>query len=103
MGSEMCIRDRVSRAATRHKCGPGTVDTTLMCLGIKRAFLYGDIERDVYIELPPEDPKSGGNIVGRLLRTMYGTRDAPQGFQQFMHRILGKLGSFRSVISPCVY
>ena len=65
-----------------------------MVLDIKRAFLYGDIERDVYIELPPEDPKSGGNIVGRLLRTMYGTRDAPQGFQKFMHRILGRLGFF---------
>ena len=46
-------------------------------MDIKKAFLYGKISKNVYIELPAEDPMSeGGHFVGKLDKAMYGTRDA---------------------------
>ena len=49
----------------------------VMLLDFKRAFLYGACERELYIELPEDDPKKqGGRNVGILLNAMYGMRDA---------------------------
>ena len=60
-----------------------------MLLDVKKAFLYGAIQRSVYIELPLEDPgRQGGAVVGRLNKAMYGLRDAPQVWQQEVKRIL---------------
>ena len=43
-----------------------------MMLGFKRAFLYGDIGRDLFIELPTDDPRrEGGRMVGKLRKAMY--------------------------------
>ena len=52
----------VSRTASspERKC-------TLMVLDVSCAFLYADINRRVYIELPAEDPGSTrGKVVGKL-------------------------------------
>ena len=47
-------------------------------IDVKKAFLYGKMDRTLYIELPPEDPWAAtGEWVGLLKRTIYGTRDAP--------------------------
>ena len=60
--------------------GPGGMgDLTLMTLDFSKAFLYGDMQRTVYIELPAEDARrNGGANVGLLRESMYGLRDAPQ-------------------------
>lgn len=69
----------VSEGATRSARGN---DKWLMVLDVKRAFLYGKARRTVYIRLPAEDPRSGSGLwVGRLCRSMYGTRDASQIWQ----------------------
>ena len=44
----------ISEVASQGANGPG--DWRIMVLDIKRAFLYGDIEDDIYIDLPDEDP-----------------------------------------------
>ena len=50
-----------------------------MVCDVSCAFLYADIKRRVYIELPTEDPASiNGNMVGTLEKALYGTRDAPE-------------------------
>ena len=49
----------------------------LMVMDIKRAFLYGDIDEVIYIELPDEDPMKAKGCVGKLIKAMYGTRAAP--------------------------
>ena len=54
----------------------------LMVLDVKRAFLYGKARRDIYLKLPREDPMSGGKVLGKLERSLYGTRDAPQIWQE---------------------
>ena len=48
-----------------------------MCLdfiGVKRAYFYVESKMMVHVELPPEDHEDG--MCGRLLKSMYGTRDA---------------------------
>ena len=75
-----------------------------MLLDVKKALLYGELQRKVYIELPAEDPeRGGGNMVGILNKAMYGLRDAPQVWQQEVRRILSGMGFYESKTSPCVY
>ena len=47
-----------------------------MVVDVKRAFLHGYCTRSVYIELPGAESQ-GGRFVGKLVRALYGTRDAP--------------------------
>ena len=78
----------VSRTASSRK-----KTLTLMVLDISCAFLYADIKRRIYIELPEEDPESKtGNMVGRLEKALYGTRDAPQAWHEELSKTLQELG-----------
>ena len=71
---------------------------------MKRAFLYGDVDKEMYIELPEEDPrKDGKKWVGRLLKAMYGTRGAPKVWQREVAKVMRKLGFRASVGTPCLY
>ena len=47
-----------------------------MLVDVQKAFLYGEVQRTVYIELPPEDPMfQSGEWVGVLKKAMYGLRE----------------------------
>ena len=64
-------------------------------IGIKKAFLYGVMERPLYIDLPDEDPRAKeGKWVGRLKRTMYGTRDASADWQKMLGSVMRSIGFF---------
>lgn len=48
---------------------------------ISRAFVHAKIERDVYVQLAQEDTLPGEEgLCGKLLYSMYGTRDAAQNW-----------------------
>ena len=67
-------------------------DKVLMLLDVKSAFIYGTCRRSVYIRLPPEDTHaSRGDCYGRLLKAMYGTRDAPQVWQDRLRLVMERL------------
>ena len=73
--------------------GPGTFRA--MLLDFKRAFLYGEAERELYVELPEDDcRRDGGRCVGLLRKAMYGTRDAPAVWQRLVRKVLTGLGSW---------
>ena len=77
---------------------------TLMVLDVSCAFLYADIKRRVYIELPTEDPASAsGTMVGKLEKALYGTRDAPQAWLDELSRTLTAIGFKMSIRYPGVY
>ena len=58
----------------------------------------------IYIELPPEDSQSrSGEIVGKLNKAMYGTRDAPQIWQGVVEAKMRSLGFELSYFHPSVY
>jgi hypothetical protein len=75
----------------------------LMVLDVKCAFLYCDCKRVIYIELPVQDPRYDTGVVGRLLKAMYGTRDAPQIWAAEVSKALESLSFTRSVLQPSVF
>ena len=92
----------LSGVASQGRRGPG--EMRAMLLDFKRAFLYGDAERELFIELPDDDErKDGGNNVGLLQKAMYGTRDAPAVWQRLVQRILCGIGFRASRTAACVY
>ena len=87
-----------------HPAGGRRQSKILMIVDVKRAFLYGKTKRHVYIKLPAEDPRSHEKgVLGRLRKAMYGTRDAPQIWQQEVQRTMEELGFRTSRSRPCVY
>ena len=63
----------------------------LMVVDIKRAFLHGYCTRSIYIELPSSESQ-GGKYVGKLVRALYGTRDAPLAWQTVVKKDMKELG-----------
>ena len=73
-------------------------------IDVKRAHFYAEAKRKLLINLPPEDPKSKDpNIRGRLLRTMYGTRDAAACWEAHYSKILEDAGMVKGTAAPGVF
>ena len=76
----------------------------LLCIDFTKAFIYGSMQREVYIELPDEDGrKEGGQNFGLLLKSMYGLRDAPLIWQQVARVMLKKRGYRPLVTAQSMY
>ena len=98
----MAARWLCSRVASQGASGMGPL--TLMTLDVSKAFLYGNVEREVFIELPDEDGrKHTSDCVGRLIRSMYGLRDAPQIWQRVVKDMLVKMGYKPLLGTQCMY
>ena len=69
---------------------------------ISRAYFNALIGREVFVELPSEAGLAR-DVVGRLVKCMYGTRDAAQGWENTYRRALKTLGFWRGRASPCVF
>ena len=69
---------------------------------VKKAYFYGVPDRNLYIRFPPElgMPK---NMVGKLVRCMYGTRDAGSIWEGCYTKCLVDLGFVQGVASPCCF
>ena len=99
---KLLLSDLASQV-TDHPRGGKSIKKGLI-LDVKRAFLYGVARRKIFIKLPAEDPRSAsGKWVGRLLRSMYGTRDAPMIWQAEVRAAMIDLGFRPSSTQPCVY
>ena len=48
----------------------------MLVLDVSRAHVHPYAVREMYVELPEEDKVPGEDMVGVLLRCLYGTRDA---------------------------
>ena len=73
-----------------------------MVVDVKKAFLHGLATRTIYIELPEEESENG-KYVGKLLRTLYGTRDAPQAWQKVVREDMHRMGFHESKFTSGVY
>ena len=92
----------VSRMASQGWSGPGS--QSLMALDFSKAFLYTDMQRRVFIELPDEDTrKRGKESVGLLRKSIYGFRDAPQTWQRVVKDMLERRGYVSLIATQCVY
>jgi len=73
-----------------------------MLVDVSRAHFYAPAVRDVFIELPREDPRYGDEVTcGRLLKTMYGTLDAAEQCGLRYTRTLIDAGFVQGTASPC--
>lgn len=71
---------------------------------ISRAHFYGTPKRTIYIGLPPEDEQEGGEPqCGLLLKSMYGTQDAPSIWQSHYTELLQKAGLVRGKSNSSVF
>ena len=74
------------------------MENSMMIVDVKSAFLYGAARRTIYIEFPEQDPMSGGNVVGKLVKSMYGTRDAPLIWGAMVDSTIEELGFMKSML-----
>ena len=65
----------------------------IMIIDIKRAYFNAPALQPIYVKLPPEDPRaSDPNACGRLLKSLYGTRDAGANWHEAYTRFLVMFG-----------
>ena len=57
-------------------------ETHLMLSDVKRAYFHAPATRELYVELPDEDPGKAQGLVGKLNLSLYGTRDAAANWQK---------------------
>ena len=79
--------------------GSGAEEVKLMILDAKKAYLHAWAERDLCVALPEE---AGGGYA-RLVRSLYGTRDAPALWEAYAAAQLTALALRRDRSSACVY
>ena len=68
---------------------------------ISVAFFHGKVRKVIYV-VPPKDLRKKGKI-WRLLKSLYGTRDASQVFATYVEEGLNDHGFQRNAVVPCLY
>lgn len=69
---------------------------------IKTAFLYGDLDEDILME-HPTGISNPNNKVCKLLKSLYGLRQAPRNWNKKFNFFLEKFNLKRSKIDQCLY
>ena len=92
-----CMRLLISKAAEKKT-------NKIIYIDISRVYFYAKSVRPTYVRLPAEDPRSSDpECCGRLLMSMYGTRDAAQNWHEEYAETLKKAGYTRGLANPCLF
>ena len=76
----------------------------LMYADVSRAYFYAKAVRPVYVVLPPEDQEDGDQgMVGELVMSMYGTRDAALNWATEYSDTLLKSGYVQGRANGCLF
>ena len=72
-------------------------------MGVWESAFYSEAARELDVEIPsggkkPED----GDVVGRLVRSLYGARDAPMNWELTIAEFMKKLGFLQGKSNPCI-
>jgi len=80
-------------------------DLDIRHLDVKTAYLYGDLEEDIYMEFPPwyEEVNPGGEYLFKLNRGLYGLKQAGRQWNKKLDESLKKAGFVKSMQEPCIY
>ena len=68
---------------------------------MRRAYFHAEARRLVYVKLPVED-KEGG-MCGKLIKAMYGTRDAAQTWECEYVEFMEGIGFRRDMSTTCIF
>jgi Reverse transcriptase (RNA-dependent DNA polymerase) len=68
------------------------------------AFAQADLKEEVYVEYPRLfGPKTGGDKVLRLRKSLYGLRQVPRTFFEKLKSGLEERGWIQSIVDPCLF
>ena len=80
--------------------------TQISAIDISRAYFNASMEdgaEPTYVMLPPEHPDHALGRCGLLLKHMYGTRAAADGWQQEYSGYMRSIGFVQGEASPCIF
>jgi len=78
------------------------VKKTVKLYDVKTAFLHGNLDEEIYVELPQGYDNNGNNVC-KLKKSMYGLRQAERCWNKFLTKILFKNGLRQSKKDPCLF
>ena len=77
-------------------------DYNLTQLDVDTAFLHGEIDEELYMELP-DGVRDGNSKVVRLVKGLYGLKQASRQWNRKLHDALVALGFRQSEADHCIY
>ena len=77
-------------------------DWEVHVMDVTNAFLYGDIDHEIYME-QPEGYDDGSGRVCLMKRAMYGLKQSPRQWNRHLHEHLESLGFKVSALDPALY
>lgn len=77
-------------------------DMEMVHFDVKTAFLYGDLEEEIFME-QPEGYDDGSGLVCRLQHGLYGLKQASRQWNSKLTEFLLKFGFKQSAADSCVY
>jgi len=84
-----------------------TLDYVLLQMDVPTAFLNAECKEDVYMKPPPggldDEDGAGDDTVCKLIKAIYGIKQAPREWNGNFHNAIIALGYTRCVADPCVY
>ena len=72
-------------------------------MDVKSAFLYGDLQEEIYMEQPPGYVQDNSSLVCLLKKSLYGLKQAPRAWYAKMDSFLLDTGFSRCHFDPNVY
>ena len=79
------------------------LDLNLYHLDVDTAFLNGDLDEEIFLELPPGFALPGEKVVVKLLKSLYGLKQASRQWNKKLHPVLIAWGFLQSLADPCLY
>ena len=73
----------------------------LGAIDVRRAYFHALAKRPIDSKLPPEDHQHG--YCGKLLKAMYGTRDAASNWEQTYIEFMVDIGFKVGKVTPCLF
>jgi len=73
-------------------------------IDIVAAFLNGELEKEIYMQVPEEFKRFGnGKTYWKLLKALYGLKQAGRQWKIKLNEILLELGFVKSIANNCLY
>ena len=76
-------------------------DWAIRSIDVGNAYLEAELDTDIYMDLPPEGDKPPRRV--KLLKSIYGLKQAGELWNRLLNRVLTELGFTRSFSDPCIY
>jgi hypothetical protein len=81
-----------------------TFDLEIEQMDVKKTFLHGDMEEEIYVKQPKGFVVKGKkDLVCKLKISLYGLKPSPRMWYQKFHTYILSLGFLRSKVDHCIY